>query len=124
MPLQQLSGASSDFLSVDSASKAARATLYGPDGEPYSYVSNRNRGIAAVFFQHGSVLTAPAVVWAMRSITLGRAIYVRKLWLQLFHTGSGAASEMQYELVKGTGCTAMTGTAFAALMKRTSYANP
>jgi hypothetical protein len=124
MAVQTISGASADLLTVDPGSKAARATIYGPDGEPYSYVSSRNRGVAIIAFQHAATTTAPAVVWSIRSITDGRTIYVRKLWLQLYHAGAGAASEMQYELVKGTGCTATTGSAVTPLLKRTSYTNP
>ncbi|MEA2639819.1 MAG: hypothetical protein QOF51_1213 [Chloroflexota bacterium] len=125
MPLQVISGATNDFLTVGPSSKASRATLYGPDGEPRAFVSNRDRGIALIGLQHSAATAAPAIVWSIRSLTATRTLYIRKFWLQLYYAGTvGAASELQYELVKGVGCTASSGTAVPPLMKRTSESNP
>jgi hypothetical protein len=75
--------------------------------------------------QQSATTGAPAVVWALRSSTSSRVLYVRKLWLQLYQSGTGAASELWYELIKGTGCTAISnGSAVTPLRKRTAYTNP
>jgi hypothetical protein len=125
MAIQLISGASSDILTIDPASKAARVTLYGPDGEPRAFISNRDRGIADVRVQQSATTGAPAVVWAIRSVTTARVVYVSKLWLQLYQSGTGAATELWYELIKGTGCTGISnGSTVTPLRKRTLLVNP
>src|SRR5437870_522649 len=84
MAIQIISGASNDIQTIDPSSKAARVTLYGPDGEPLAFVSNRNRGIADIRVQQSATTAAPAVVWALRSITAARTVYISKFWFQLY----------------------------------------
>lgn len=119
------SGVSADLLTVDPTSKAARVALYGPDGEPLLYISNRNRGIAHIRVRQSAATALGAVVWAIRNSSAGKTLYITKLWLQMWFDGTGAATEMKYELIKGTGCTAMSGgTAITPLLKRTTLTNP
>jgi hypothetical protein len=122
---QIVSGASADIMTVDPTSKAARVSLYGPDGEPLLYGSNRDRGIASVAVRQTATSAAAVVAWALRSGTVGKTLYITRIWLQLWFDGTGAATEMRYELVKGTGCTAMSGGAVVTpLLKRSSANNP
>ncbi len=72
--------------------------------------------------------SAGASVWALRNsaaATTNRVLYVKKIWMQLFFNGTGAATEMQYEWIKGVSCTAMSGgSAVTGLKKKTSLTNP
>jgi hypothetical protein len=114
----------SQLLRVDASSGALRATEYGPDGQALAYVSNNDRGIASIRVRQSGTGAAPLVVWAIRNKTAGKTLYIRRFWLQLGFNGTGAATEMQYELIKGTGCTALTGaTAVTPLLKRTAISN-
>lgn len=119
------SGASSDLLTIDPTSKAGRVTIYGPDGEAALYTSNRNRGIADIRVKQSTTTSASTVVWSIRSATSGKTLYIRRLWLQLYQTGTGAATEMQYEFVKATSVTAYgsSPTTVTPLLKRTSVTN-
>lgn len=84
-----------------------------------------NAGIADIRVVQSATTSAGAAVWAFRNATAGKKIYISRIWMQLFQSGTGAATEMQYEWVKGTGCTAMTGgAAVTPLIKRTAHTNP
>lgn len=124
MGIPIVSGASADLLTIDATSKAARVTLYGPDGAPLVYTSTNDRFAADIRVKQTATTGAGAVVWAIRNKTSGRTIYIDKIILHLAQAGTGAATEMQYEFIKYTGVTALTSaTAVTPLLKRTSIAN-
>lgn len=118
------SGATADLLTIDPISKAARVSLYGPDGQPLLYISDRDRGIARVAVRQTAASAAAQVVWALRCGTVAKVLYITRIWLQFWFDGTGAATEMKYELIKGTGVTAMSsGAAVTPLLKRSSIDN-
>ncbi len=84
-----------------------------------------NRGIADIRVVQSATTAAGASVWAIRNATAAKKLYITRIWMQLFQSGTGAATEMQYEWIKGTGCTAMSGGAVVTpLIKRTGITNP
>ena len=84
-----------------------------------------NRGIADIRVVQSATTGSGVATWAFRNKTSGKKIYITRIWMQLFQSGTGAATEMQYEWVKGTGCTAMSGgNAVTPLNKRTAFTNP
>lgn len=115
------SGASTDQLTVHPTAKGARVLLYGPDAEPLVYNSGATRGIADIRIQQSATTAAPAIVWALRN-SGSSVIYINQIIFHLFQRGTGAATEMQYEFLKYTGCTAFGGspTAVTPIAKRTS----
>lgn len=124
MGIPIVSGASSDLWTIDPTSKAGRVSLYGPDGQALVYNSGSDRGIANILVRQTATTGAGASGWAIRSATSGKVLYITKIWLQLAFDGTGAASLMRCELIKGTGCTAMSGgNAVTPLLKRTSITN-
>ena len=91
--------------------------------EPASLYTG-NRGVADIRVVQSTTTSAGAAVWALRCATAGKVLYVTKIWMQFSFKGTGAATEMQYEWVKGTGCTGMTGgAAVTPLLKKTSITN-
>jgi hypothetical protein len=118
------SGAGASLLTIDPNSLAGRVTLYGPDGQALAYNSNNDRGMADIRYVSAGTTAAPLVIWAIRNQSSGKTLYVSKLFLQPSFVGTGAATVQQYELIKGTGCTALTSaTAVTPLIKRTGIAN-
>jgi hypothetical protein len=96
-----------------------------PQGDPTVYASSHDRGIARINVVQTAATAAWAYVWALRSATAGRTLYISRIWLQLWFNGTGAATEMIYVLCKGADCTAMSGgAAVTALLKRTAITNP
>lgn len=81
-----------------------------------------NSGIADIRVAQSATTAAGASVWAIRCATTGKTLKIRKIWMQLYFTGTGAATEMQYEWIKGVTCTAMSGgAAVTPLIKSTAY---
>jgi len=119
------SGASTDQLTIDPTSKAARVTLYDAQGNLMAPRSDNDRGILNVLVRQSAATGAGAAVWALRNATAGKVLYITRIWWMLAFDGTAAATFMRYEWIKGTGCTAMTGgVAVTPLLKRTSVTNP
>lgn len=90
---------------------------------------NQDSSVYDLRVAQSATTAATAVVWAIRNSATAaskRILYVRKIWMQLWFKGTGAATEMQYEWIKGTGCTAIAGggVAVTGLLKRTTLTNP
>lgn len=85
-----------------------------------------NRGIADIRIAQSATTAAGVAVWSLRNKTAGKKIYISRIWMQLWQSGTGAATEMQYEWKKGTGCTVQSAgaTAVTPLLKRTAHTNP
>ncbi len=84
-----------------------------------------NKGVLDIRVAQSATTAAGASVWAVRNATAGKVIFITKIWIQLSFLGTGAATSMVYELIKGTGCTAMSGgSAVTALLKKAGVTNP
>lgn len=121
------SGATADLLTVDPTSKAARVTLYGPDGQALRYLSGTQRGIALVKVTATGTAAANTIIWVLRnSGSAGRVLYISRIYIQCAFNGTGAATEQRYQFLKYTGVTAFGGspTAITPLLKRTSLGAP
>ena len=78
-------------------------------------------GIAAIKVVQSATTGAGAATWAIRNgTTTGKTLFIRKIWMQFIFSGTGAATEMQYEWIKGASCTAMSGGTAVTPLLRTS----
>ena len=112
------------LMGVDANSRAGRVSPYGPDGQALVYNSNNDRGVADIRVKASSTAAASTVVWGLLNKSSGKTLYIYRICLQPGFNGTGAASEQQWELVKGTGCTALTNsTVVTPLISRTGIAN-
>ncbi len=74
------SGVTTDELTIDSTSKAARASLYDSAGNPL-YYSETFKGIAASFRTLGSA-AVPQNIFTIENLSgSGKLVYIRKLYL-------------------------------------------
>lgn len=80
MPIEVKSGATTDVLTVDPLSKAARMTLYDKGGNPIHNVETF-KGMAATFRTLGSA-AVPQNIFAIENLTgSGKLVYLRGLYL-------------------------------------------
>lgn len=114
------SGDSTALQTIDPLSKAARSTLYAPDGRALAFASDRNRGTVQVSIRQTAATAQGAVVWAMRNKSVDRVLHVRRLWWQCFFDGTGQGTEMSYAWRVGSGCTAIPNGSYVvpSLKKR------
>lgn len=92
---------------------------------PNSSLFGVNKGILDIRVVQSATTAAGASTWAVRCATASKIIYISKIWMQLSFSGTGAATEMVYEWIKGTACTAMSGgAAVTALLKKAGVTNP
>lgn len=92
---------------------------------PRSALFGTDKGILDIRVVQSATTAAGASVWALRNATAGKMLYVPRIWMQFSFAGTGAATEMIYEWIKGTGCTAMSGgAAVTALLKKAGATNP
>jgi len=113
------SGNSTDQWTID-PTNAGRVTLYDANGNLLYPLATR-RSVANILVRQSAATVAGAVVWAMRNPYSNIIVSIMRIYLQLSFDGIGAATLMRYELIKGTGCTAMSGGAIVIpLIKRTS----
>lgn len=108
MSTDVISGASSDLLTVDPTSKAARVTLYDVAGNPLS----RNKsfsGAAEIEVRQSATTGAGAVVWGIHNPNASVKVYIKRIQLRAFFDGTAAATLMQYEIIKATSVTAFSG---------------
>lgn len=105
------SGASTDELSIDPASKAARVTIYDSLGNEVK-ASSADRFFLPISLPVFAVLAANSYVWAMRNGGT-KTINIDKVLLALAFSGVAAANVSQFELVRFTTANMSGGTAFA-----------
>jgi hypothetical protein len=107
-----ISGASSDLWTIDPSSKAGRVTLYDGNGLPISGMGKDTaRGAINVLVRQTAATGAGATVWAVRNTHATKRLYITRIVLQMSFDGTGAATLMRYELLKGINNTALTGGA-------------
>lgn len=120
MGVEIKSGASTDLLTVDPLSKAARVTLYDVGGNPISRNSSFN-GAAVVNVRQTATTAAAAVVWGLYNSSSTVTFWISRINLQCFFDGTAAATLMKYELIKATSVTVFSaGTAVTPVKKITS----
>lgn len=81
------SGATTDELTVDATSKAARVTPYNPDG---TLDTNYPHVIAGIYMGHSGSLTVLAAahaatagfMWLLNPLASGRKLAIRRIWLK------------------------------------------
>jgi len=113
------SGSSTDQWTID-PTNAGRVTLYDANGNLLSPLATR-RSTANVLVRQSAATAAGAAVWAIRNPYSNIVISILNIYLQLSFDGTGTNVLMRYELIKGTGCTAMSGgVSVTPLIKRTS----
>ena len=113
------SGSSTDQWIID-PTNAGRVTSYDANGNLLCPLVTR-RSVAKILVRQSAATAAGAVVWAIRNPYFNITVSIMKIYLQLSFDGTGTNILMRYELIKGTGCTAMSGGAIVVpLIKRTS----
>lgn len=121
MSVQLLSGASADLLTVDPTSKAARVTLYNPDG------SLVYPGTAPVVYRATSLMMALGTLASGSCIASlenpnasGKNVYLTRVSVVAGFSGTAAATNMGFGVSRSTG-TGAAGTgskATTAIAKR------
>lgn len=123
MAVQVFSGASSDILTIDPTSKAARVTLYDSNGNESNkpptgcYMANVN-------IRQTAATIAGTTVWAMlNSGTL--TAFLRHIRVAVSFDGTAsAATTLRYEIERFTVATPSGGTLITPVKKRNSYPSP
>jgi hypothetical protein len=120
MGVEIKSGASTDLLTIDPTSKAARVTLYDAAGTAINKASIFD-GAVAVSVRQSAATAATAVVWGLHNPSATVNLYVQKIDLRCFFDGTAAATLMKYEIIKATSVSAFSaGSTVTAVKKRTS----
>jgi hypothetical protein len=120
MSNQIRSGATSDLLTVDATSKAARATLYDSAGNELLVVPAGEYVAGFLNTRISAIIAAGSAIWAMRAGAANR-VYIRELTLMCSFDGTAAATTSFFGLVRFTGANPTGGTALTMFKKRTTY---
>jgi hypothetical protein len=112
------SGATTDELTVDPTSKAARVTQYGALGTPVygSYVGAYMTKIEIV----PTTLNAGTTYFSMRNLGT-KDIHIHRILLYSSFSGVNAATRSIFEIERFTTATPTAGTAQTAVKKATSF---
>lgn len=79
------------------------------------------KGRALIDITQSTTSAAASVAWALRNTLGTRIVTIERIYLELFFEGTAAATRMGYEIIKGTGNTALSGgVAVTPSNKRTS----
>jgi len=116
------SGATSDLLTIDPTSKAARVTLYDSTGREL-FPKQTGSYMARIETRHTSAAAAGVTTWNFRGPTTLKA-YIRSIrgCVAFDGTGLAASGTMRYGLYRGTGAASPTGgAATAAIKKNTTF---
>ena len=118
MPIEVKSGASTDVLTVDSTSKAARVTLYRSDG---TEISNTTVSyLLPIPYQRlTAAVAAGSKIWAMRN-GASKTMRIKRIYIGVSFDGSAASSTSCYQFMRFSGATPSGGTALTAVKKKTS----
>lgn len=115
-----VSGASSDVLTIDPTSKAARATLYNSAGTELIVAPTGSYGTNISVRQTGTT-AANAVVWSMRNGGT-KTVQIRRIKVVRCFDGTAAATTTaRYTIQRFTAATPTGGNAQLIGKKRTSY---
>lgn len=102
------SGVGSDVATVGATSKAIRNTQYDDAGNSLAPAALA-RGAVNILVRQTATTAAGACTWGIRNSSSTRTIYIYRVVFAMSFDGTGAASQMRYELIKGTGVTAFSG---------------
>lgn len=127
MAIEVKSGATSDILTVDPTSKAARVTLYNTDGSPIIPAGDPPTYMATTAGMTLATLAANSCILSIDNPALSaKTYYFIRLFLTTSFSGTAAATYVPFSMSRGTG-TSAGGTAnktAAAIGKRdTTVAN-
>jgi hypothetical protein len=124
MAIQIISGSTTDQMTIDPVSQAARITWYSSDGLSTA-PTDTYRGVAAINVRQTATTGAGVSTWAIYNNSSTKTVHIKSIYLQLFFDGTGAATLMKYEFIKGIGVTTFSGgTVVTPLHKRTSQVSP
>jgi hypothetical protein len=119
------SGATSDLLTIDATSKAARVTGYDSAGNELIKPPTASYLMAVPVGRDTAARTAAGAFFAIRNNTSGRTIYIRRIVMTATFDGTGAATTSRLDLARFSGATPSGGTAITlpggAIKKRNSY---
>lgn len=118
------SGASTDQLTVDPTSKAARVTLYDFAGNAI-LPTELARCTSNILVRQTATTAAGAAVWAIRNSSAARTVVILGVSFHCAFDGTGAATLMRYEFLKATTVTAFSGgTQVTSALHKTSLSAP
>lgn len=115
------SGASSDLLTIDPVSKAARVTLYDPAGNEIFQRPPTGAYVLPINIRQTAATAANSVVWAMRLVSSPRRVYIRQIILTVAFDGTAAASTSRYALGRFSVATPTGGAVIPVIKKRSNY---
>lgn len=118
-----ISGASSDELTVDPTSKAARVVLYGPDGKLVNKRPTFEGSIRVPCARLTAAVAAASLIWAMR-YNGANILRVKSGSLQASFDGTAAATTSEYQIVRISAANPTGGTAIQPVATDTTYAIP
>ena len=111
------------YIQQDSNS-SLKVAGYDADGASLAFPAGRDRATLFIANAQTGTPASGVKIWALRNVTSGKVLYVRRMHFQMFFTGTGAASEQLYEVMRGTSVTAVTGGANPGVAgKRSSLSN-
>src|SRR5262245_37109795 len=114
------SGATTDTLTIDPNSKAARVTAYQSNGVERDALPLGSY-MLPINVRHTGAAAPPVVVWFMRN-TGSAVAYIRHLRLVMGFDGGPVGQTPRYELVRFSGATGTSGgAALTPAKKRTAY---
>jgi hypothetical protein len=113
------SGTSSDQLTIDSTSKAARATLYGPDGNQIYPTRPSGAYVVKLDFTTGTIAAAGVCFLMCNPTGSGKTLMLRRARGRLTWAGTAvAAATYGIEFIRFTGNVSPTGGATVARQKK------
>ena len=112
------SGATTDELTVDATSKAARASLYDNAGIEL-FDSGADKYILRIPRMVGGTPAASSRIFAFRNLGT-KTIRIRQIVLNTSFNGTAALTTQGYELRRFSGATPTGGTALVIIKKRTA----
>lgn len=122
MPTIQ-SGATSDLLTIDPTSKAARATLYDSSGNELVVKPTEGSFVAQVLLRQSAATAANSLVWSLFNTNATKKLRVRSIRLMILFDGTAAAATTRAYYLQRTKTAAPTGgTAIVPSKKRTADA--
>jgi hypothetical protein len=117
------SGATSDLLTVDPTSKAARATLYDSAGNELIAIPTEGSFLAQILLRQSATTAADSIVWSLFNTNATKKVRIRSLRLEILFDGTAAAGTTRAYYWQRTATASPTGgTAIVPSQKRTADA--
>lgn len=115
------SGASADLWTIDTTSKAGRATLY--DSAGFEVRKPGTSYLLPINLVFDNAMGAGETVWAMRYVTGALTVKIRRIRLVAgFNGTAAAATSVAWRFKRFDSATPTGGTAITVVKKRTAYA--